>query len=90
MDDMNKTDNTKKVGLPVKGYVAQHPDAIALVNENKTSEEKLLRRMDDMAKTGKYDQRWLAIARTQMEQAFMAMNRAVFKPERVTLDGDLD
>ncbi len=31
---------------------------------------------------------WLAIARTQIEQGFMALNRAVFKPGRVRLAED--
>ena len=34
------------------------------------------------------DQRWLAIARTNIEQGFMALNRAIFRPERVELDGN--
>ncbi len=31
------------------------------------------------------DQRWLAIGRAHLEQAFMAINRAIFKPGRVEL-----
>jgi len=34
------------------------------------------------------DKRWLAIGRTQLEQAFMAINRSVFQPERVKLPDD--
>lgn len=34
------------------------------------------------------DQRWLAIAKTDMEKAFMALNRAVFQPGRVKLPED--
>jgi hypothetical protein len=30
------------------------------------------------------DKRWAAIGRTHIEQWFMAMNRAVFKPRRPT------
>ena len=33
------------------------------------------------------DQRWAAVARTHLEQGFMAMNRAVFRPGRIS--GDL-
>lgn len=75
--------------LPVLGYKAQSQAAVDLVNESKKDEERLLRALDRMA-TGPedFDQRWVAIARTHIEQGFMALNRAVFKPERVKLDGD--
>lgn len=73
-------------GLPVHGYREQADDNIALVNENKITEEKLLRLIESLAGVG--DGRWLAIAKTHLEQGFMALNRAIFKPTRVTLDGD--
>ena len=76
-------------GLPVHGYVAQPKAAIDLVNTLKLAEESLLRMIDEMRDKGhQYDQRWLAIARTQFEQAYMALNRAIFKPERAKLPGD--
>jgi hypothetical protein len=76
-------------GLPVHGYVAQPQSAIDLVNTLKLAEESLLRMIDEMRDKGhQYDQRWLAIARTQFEQGYMALNRAIFKPERAKLPGD--
>jgi hypothetical protein len=76
-------------GLPVHGYVPQPKAAIDLVNTLKLAEESLLRMIDEMRDKGhQYDQRWLAIARTQFEQAYMALNRAIFKPERAKLPGD--
>lgn len=82
--------NTEHKGLPVVGYQPQTEDAVAFVNENKALEERLLRRLDRMAAKGPpaYDMRWLAIARTSIEQGFMAMNRAVFQPSRIQLPGD--
>ena len=71
---------------PVKGYQPQSDAAVELVNQNKVTEEMLLRLMDDMKGSDVIDQRWLAIARTNIEQGFMALNRAIFKPERVDLD----
>jgi len=45
--------------------------------------------MDEMRALGtEFDQRWLAIARTHVEQGFMAFNRAVFRPQRISLPGD--
>jgi hypothetical protein len=60
------------------------------VNENKKMEEQVLRQIDMLAgdKHLAVDQRWLAIGRTAIEQGFMAINRAVFKPGRVKLLGD--
>lgn len=76
-------------GLPVKGYLPQSTDAVALVNEHKEMEEVLLRRIDFLFGTKeRHDQRWLAIAKTHFEQGFMALNRAVFKPRRINLPGD--
>lgn len=79
-------------GLPVAGYQPQTGDRVALVNHAKALEEQALRHLDALAAdkdTDKdTDKRWVAIARTQMEQAFMAANRAVFKPSRIALPGD--
>ncbi len=72
--------------LPVAGYTAQSADRVALVNENKALEERVLRALD--ALTGQVDPRWLGIARTQIEVGFMAMNRAIFQPGRISLPGD--
>jgi hypothetical protein len=73
-------------GLPVSGYSPQSQDNVDLVNENKAIEEQVLRMLDEMAKdTDRFDQRWLAIGRTHIEQGWMAINRAVFQPKRVDL-----
>lgn len=80
---------TKHEGLPVAGYRPQSTGAVQYVNGNKQDEERILRKMDDLRDNGEVDQRWLAIARTQMEQAFMAFNRAIFKPDRVGLPEDI-
>ena len=74
-------------GLPVHGYRPQSGAAIDLVNYNKQVEEFVLRTLDDLKQNQDVDQRWLAIGRTHIEEAFMAINRAVFKPGRV--DGPL-
>ena len=76
-------------GLPVAGYRPQSEGAVDLVNQNKMMEERLLRRLDYL-KEGftDIDQRWLAIARTHIEEGFMAMNRAIFKPARVSFGED--
>ena len=75
-------------GLPVAGYQPQTTTAVDLVNENKIAEEKILRVIDRLSKGGLGDPRFLAIARTQIEMAFMALNRAIFQPSRISLEGD--
>lgn len=75
-------------GLPVQGYRPQSTAAVDLVNENKTIEEQVLRILDALATNPNTDKRWLAIGRTAIENGFMAVNRAVFKPSRAKLPGD--
>ena len=75
-------------GLPVHGYQPQSTAAVDVVNENKVLEERVLRRIDDLV--GVVDGRWLAIARTKIEEGFMAMNRAVFQPKRIDLPEDVE
>jgi len=77
-----ETDQT----LPVSGYRAQSKSAVTLVNTNKRIEEEVLRILDTLALDEGIDKRWLAIGRTHIEQGFMAVNRAVFKPSRVAIE----
>ena len=79
---------------PVSGYRPQTQQALDLVNGFKADEERLLRKLDELKTLPEYgtiplaDQRWLALGRTHLEQAFMAINRSVFKPTRVKLPED--
>lgn len=75
-------------GLPVAGYRPQSDRTVTRVNENKQAEERILRTLDELGECDDVDKRWLAIARTQIEQGFMALNRAVFRPSRVLLPED--
>lgn len=77
---------TQHSGLPVQGYRPQSGEAVALVNLNKQPEEQVLRALDLLAANPEIDGRWLAIGRTAIEQGFMAVNRAVFKPARLSQD----
>ncbi|MBO4169533.1 cyclic nucleotide-binding protein [Luteovulum azotoformans] len=80
---------THHFGLPVPGYRPQSDEAVAAVKGFKEIEERVLRMLDDLAVSDlAADGRWLAIGRTQLEQGFMAVNRAVFKPARAALPED--
>lgn len=72
-------------GLPVEGYRSQTSANVETVNQNKRLEEQVLRQLDGLQADPSIDQRWLAIGRTAIEQGFMAVNRAVFRPERISL-----
>lgn len=75
-------------GLPVSGYRPQSDQNVELVNQNKALEERVLRQLDKLVATSGLDPRWLSIARTHIDQGFMAMNRAVFQPGRIALPED--
>jgi len=75
-------------GLPVSGYKPQSDWAVDTVNKNKRIEELVLRMLDEYSDDDYVDKRWLAIAKTNIEQGFMAMNRAIFRPTRVELPED--
>lgn len=84
---------TEHKPIPVAGYTAQSDYKVAIVNDHKRIEEQLLRRIEAMMPdrgdpSPKYDGRWLSIARTHFEEGFMALNRAVFQPQRVSLPED--
>lgn len=76
---------TEHNGLPVAGYMAQTDFNVRLVNLNKRMEEEVLQILDELILNSRVDQRWLAIGRTDIEKGFMAVNRSIFKPERVKL-----
>lgn len=78
---------TKHDGLPVSGYNPQSPENVARVNTNKELEERCLRAIENCRDNGA-DPRMTAIAMTQLQQAFMWANRAVFQPSRVKLPED--
>lgn len=83
--------NEQHQGLPVAGYKPQSEEKVALVNENKLLEERILRQMDRLAAmpAGTVDPRWFSIGRTAIENGFMALNRSIFQPGRASLPEDL-
>lgn len=77
-------------GLPVPGYQAQTPAAVAAVSRLKLLEERVLRELDAIARDAglSIDPRWLATGRTDIEKGFMAANRSIFRPGRIALPED--
>ena len=84
------SDPKETAGLPVAGYKPTQPAwAIEAVNDFKELEERSLRAVEALSGAD-VDHRFLAIGKTQLQQAFMAINRAVFQPGRVSLPEDVD
>ena len=79
---------TTPEGLPVPGHRPQNASAVALVTASKQAEERVLRMLDALAAHPDIDKRWLQIGRSAIEQGFMAVNRSVFRPERIALPAD--
>lgn len=76
-------------GLPVAGYQPQSDAKVSLVNEAKVLEERALRQIDKLKAMGSdVDQSMVAKGMTELQDAFMWLNRAVFKPGRVALPED--
>ena len=65
----------------IKGYRELNADEIAVMNNAKGQEADILAFLEEMSKEFDVDQRWLAIGRTHIQQGFMAVIRAITKPE---------
>lgn len=83
--------------LPVAGYTAQRDEDIALANELKFAEERYMRLLDKLAEMNgthvpgqktRFDGRFIALARTAMQEANMWAVRSIFQPERINLPDD--
>lgn len=69
----------------IKGYKELSQDEIDLMNKVKDLGNNIGTMIDQMEQ-GHYDDmsfdtRWLAIARTQLQQGFMALTRSIAKPD---------
>lgn len=83
---------TDHAPLPVAGYKPQSPEAVALANEGKELEERYLRWLDKLQAMANrqpddipIDARFLALARTNIQQGAMWAIRSIFQPGRVSL-----
>lgn len=75
--------------LEVSGYTEQTRGNVDLVNENKVVEELVLRQVDRHVRnrdSSEIDQAMVQLARRNIQEAFMWLNRAVFQPKRLRND----
>lgn len=65
----------------ITGYRDLTEDEIALMNLCKGKAEELRELCELIGKSDNVDQRWLAIARTDLQKGFMSLIRSVARPE---------
>ena len=65
----------------IQGYRDLADHEIAQINAIKMQGQRLGGMIEALASTREYDQRWVAIAHTHLQQGIMAAVRAVAKPD---------
>lgn len=69
---------------PILGYRELTKREVDAVNKMKRMEAEILAELAELSKTGgAVRKRWTAIGRTDIEKAFMAVNRAILTPGSV-------
>lgn len=64
----------------ITGYRDLTQQEIGLMNEGKALAVKVGEHMDKLATVQGLDMRWQSIARTHLQQGFMALTRAIARP----------
>lgn len=67
------------------GYKTLSSQQLATMKDNKLLEEIVLRQVDAHLRSSseEIDQRWVAIARTHIQEGFMALSRSIAQPDRI-------
>jgi hypothetical protein len=65
----------------IRGYRELNETEITLMNAAKDKATEVGDICDALERTSDIDRRWLAIARTQLQQGFMALVRSIAKPK---------
>ena len=64
----------------ITGYRELSQDEINAMNKSKELASQAGDFIDELEKNGYVDKRWLAIAKTDLQKAFMSLTRSVAKP----------
>ncbi len=64
----------------IKGYRDLSQEEIDLMNEVKAKGVELGELVDKLMNTDGLDKRWIAIAKTDLQKAFMSLRRSIKKP----------
>jgi len=65
---------------PITGYRELSDGEVALINEIKAVGARVGELVKDIDSRTSVDHRWAAIAKTQLQEGFMALTRAVAQP----------
>lgn len=65
----------------IEGYRELDQSEIDTMNQIKNTAKLVGGLFEDLERQGDLDPRWLAIGKTHLQQGFMALTRAVAKPE---------
>lgn len=87
---MSEKDYTNPSGAQIPGYRQQSQANLEVVKFHKEWEERTLRHLDWLREQPGVDQRWLQMGRSNIEVAFMEVNRAVMQPQRIALPEDAE
>lgn len=79
--DVHQAGRQGKLKSSIKGYRELSNDEIVLINQLKSLAEVVGEKVDEIHNMADSDKRWAAIARTDLQTGFMALIRAVAKPE---------
>jgi hypothetical protein len=67
----------------INGYRNLNAAEVQLINALKLAGNEIGRMIEAMERTGDFDQRWVAIGKTNIQQGFMALTRAIARPEGI-------
>ena len=65
----------------IKGYRDLSQEEIDAMNKSKALANQVGDFIQELEKNGYVNKRWLAIAKTDLQKAFMALTRSIAKPE---------
>jgi hypothetical protein len=65
----------------IVGYRELDEAEIAAMNLVKTAGKHIGEIVESIARDGRYDQRWVSIGKTHLQQGLMTLTRAIAKPE---------
>lgn len=64
----------------INGYRELSQEEIDAMNKSKELASQVGDFIDELEKNGYVDKRWLAISKTDLQKAFMALTRSIAKP----------
>ena len=67
----------------ITGYRELSQDEINAMNKSKELASQAGDFIDELEKNGYVDKRWLAIAKTDLQKAFMSLTRSIAKPSTI-------